>query len=284
MPTSLRADRHGDSPASRSVARVAFALLTLGLLGGAPVLAGAPEGHILRVCADPNNLPFSNSKGEGFENKLAELVAQDLQETVSYTWWAQRRGFIRNTLKAGKCDVIMGVPKMDMLETTRPYYRSGYVFVSRMDRNLTFSTMDAPQLKQLRIGVHLVGDDGANTPPSHVLAQQNIVDNVVGYTVYGDYREDSPPARLVHAVERGEVDIAAVWGPLAGYFAERSSVPLRIVPITDTERYRPLIFQFSIAMGVRKGDEALKEQLDQVIVRRREEIHALLERYGVPLL
>jgi mxaJ protein len=238
----------------------------------------------LRVCADPNNLPFSNARGEGFENALAELVAGELGKTVSYTWWAQRRGFIRNTLNAGACDVIMGVPQLDMIATTRPYYDSTYVFVSRKDRALDFSSIQAPELKTLRVGVHLIGDDGANTPPAHALGAQHIVDNVVGYMIYGDYREDSPPARLIEAVERGEVDVAAVWGPLAGYFAQRSPVPLKIVPITDTEAYRPLAFQFPIAMGVRKGDAALADQLNAVIQRRHDDIQALLKRYGVPLV
>jgi quinoprotein dehydrogenase-associated probable ABC transporter substrate-binding protein len=260
-----------------------LAALTVAALGGIACATGAADGK-LRVCADPNNLPFSNARGEGFENELAELVAAALGETVEYTWWAQRRGFIRNTLNAGSCDVIMGVPPLDMIATTRPYYESTYVFVSRQDRELEFSSIEAPELKTLRVGVHLIGDDGANTPPAHALGAQHIVDNVVGYMIYGDYREDSPPARLIEAVERGEIDVAAVWGPLAGYFAQRSPVPLKIVPITDTEAYRPLLFQFPISMGVRKDDQALADQLNQVIERRRDDIQALLRRYGVPLV
>jgi quinoprotein dehydrogenase-associated probable ABC transporter substrate-binding protein len=259
----------------------------LGALIGAATASAEGAGSApgaLRVCADPNNLPFSNARGEGFENALAELVAGELGKKVSYTWWAQRRGFIRNTLNAGTCDLIMGVPPLDMIATTRPYYRSTYVFVSRADRQLGFSSIEAPELKQLRIGVHLIGDDGANTPPAHALGEQHIIDNVIGFMIYGDYREDSPPARLIKAVERGEIDIAAAWGPLAGYFAKRSRVPLKVVPITDTEAYRPLAFQFPIALGVRKGDERLKAQLDEILVRRRDDVRALLERYGVPLI
>lgn len=246
--------------------------------------ARPPKDDRLRVCADPNNMPFSNASGEGFENKLAEMVADELGKTVAYTWHAQRRGFIRQTLKAETCDVVMGVPPLEMLATTRPYYRSTYVFVTRQDRHLDFSSIQAPELERLKIGVHLIGDDGANTPPAHALGAQQIVDNVEGFMIYGDYREESPPARLIEAVAEGEIDVAAAWGPLAGYFAMKSSVPLRIVPITDTEAYRPLAFQFPIAMGVRKGDAALKEQLDQVITDRKDDIHVLLTRYGVPLV
>ncbi len=209
-------------------------------------------------------------------------MARDLHKTVTYAWHAQRRGFLRQTLKAYKCDVVMGVPHMDMLSTTRPYYRSTYVFVSRADKGYDFSSMNAPELKKLRIGVHLIGDDGSNTPPAHALGMRGIVDNVVGYTIYGDYREDSPPKRILEDVVNGKIDVAAVWGPLAGYFARTSPVPLKVVPITDTVSYLPLVFQYSVSMGVRKGDDALKEALDGVIQRHQDEIRHLLDSYGIP--
>ncbi|WP_375263324.1 substrate-binding domain-containing protein [Palleronia sp.] len=239
------------------------------------------EGR-LRVCADPNNLPFSNERGEGLENALAELVADALDAEVEYTWHAQRRGFLRQTLNAGLCDVVMGTPALDMLQTTRPYYRSGYVFVSRADRDIDVSSIDDPRLRDLTIGVHLVGDDGANTPPAHALGERGIIDNVVGYTVYGDYRQEAPPARLLDAVVAGEVDIAAVWGPLAGYYARTSEVPLDLAPITDTVDYLPLVFEYSIAIGVRRTDDELRHRLDAVLVEKQDEVEALLERYGVP--
>src|SRR5262249_37704520 len=147
----------------------------------------------LQVCADPNNLPFSDTQEQGFENKLATLVAAELGKTVSYTWWAQRRGFIRNTLKAKDCDVMIGVPVgYDLVEATRPYYRSTYVFVSRSDRDLDISSLTDERLRQLSIGVHLIGDDGSNTPPADALAHRGITGNVKGYMIYGDYRRPSP--------------------------------------------------------------------------------------------
>ena len=238
----------------------------------------------LRVCADPNNLPFSNAERLGFENKLAELVAQELSKTVAYTWWAQRRGFVRNTLKAKECDVIMGVPAgYDLVETTRPYYRSTYVFVSRRDRDLDISSLEDARLRQLSIGVHLIGDDGANTPPADALAHRGITGNIKGYMIYGDYRRSSPPSRLVEAVENGEIDMGAAWGPLAGYAAKTSPVPLRITPIEDDGKFAPLKFRFAIGMGVRHGDHALRQQLDEVIAHKRNEIGELLSSYGVPL-
>lgn len=260
--------------ASAAIAALAFA-----------TPARADGGQALRVCADPNNLPFSNAENAGFENKLAELVAADLGEPVTYTWHAQRRGFIRETLKAKECDVVMGLPKgLDLADTTQPYYRSGYVFVTRVDRHLDIASISDPRLHTLRVGVQIIGNDAMNTPPAHALAMQGIIDNVVGYPVYGDYSEPNPPAKIVTAVERGDVDIAAVWGPLAGYFAKRSPVPLTVVPITDTARFAPLRFEYSIGMGVRKGDHPMKDKLDDVIARRHGEITALLESFGVPLL
>src|SRR4051812_10900683 len=247
--------------------------------------AAAADEATLRVCADPNNLPFSNRAGAGFENKLAELAAQKLGKTVSYTWWAQRRGFIRHTLKAGDCDVVMGVPAhYDLVETTRPYYRSTYVFVSQAARLLQLNAIDDPQLRRLSIGVHLIGDDGNNTPPAHALGQQGIVDNVRGYMIYGDYREPDPPARLIEAGGRGGIDVAAAWGPLAGYAAKKSPIPLTVTPILASELFAPQQFQFDIAMGVRKGDHALRDRLNEFIAQNGEEIAALLVSYGVPLM
>jgi hypothetical protein len=162
-------------PRRSSVAGAIALTLVVGALGSARADGPSETAEdLLRVCADPNNLPFFNARGEGFENRLAELVARELGKTVSYTRWAQRRGFIRNTLNAGTCDVLMGVPPLDMIRTTRPYYRSAYVFVSRQDRALDFSSIEAPELKNLSIGVHLIGDDGANTPPADALGERTL--------------------------------------------------------------------------------------------------------------
>jgi quinoprotein dehydrogenase-associated probable ABC transporter substrate-binding protein len=270
---------------------IAAGLTALAALMIAPAAAQSPQppqdtapAGMFRVCADPNNLPFSDQAESGFENKLAQIIAADLGEGVTYAWHAQRRGFVRETLKEKLCDVIMGVPtQLDMVAVTAPYYRSGYVFLSRADRHLDISSIKDPRLRSLKIGVQLIGDDGFNTPPSHALAEQGIVTNLVGYPVYGDYREASPPARIVTAVEHRDVDIAAVWGPLAGYFAEKSPVPMAAVPITDTASFAPLIFQYDIGLGVRKGDEARKAKLNEIITRKRPQIAALLADYGIPL-
>jgi quinoprotein dehydrogenase-associated probable ABC transporter substrate-binding protein len=241
-----------------------------------------PAG-VLRVCADPNNLPFSNQRGEGFENKLAELLARDMGERVEYTWWAQRRGFFRNTLKAGACDVVMGVPSgFEMALTTKPYYRSTYVFLSRKDRHLDVKSFDDPILKKIRIGVQIIGDDMSNAPPAHALTRRNIIDNVKGYTLYGDYSQHDPPARIVDAVTKGDIDLAIVWGPLAGYFAKQSRVPLNVVPVAPQIDQPFLPFVFDISMGVRRGDQDLRDRVEQILEKRRPEIDRILEDYRVP--
>lgn len=269
------------------------ALLSMGLAASVAAFTFGAEAftleegdrRALRVCADPNNLPFSNKRGEGFENKIAEILAEELDAELSYYWHAQRRGFIRKTLKANKCDLVIGVPAgYEMAQTTAPYYRSSYVWVYPEAKAYNLHSITDPRLKTLRIGVHLIGDDGSNSPPAHALGAQGIVDNVSGYLIYGDYREENPPARLVEAAAKGDVDVAAVWGPLGGYFAKRLRPPLHTAPITGGERFAPLKFQFAIAMGVRRGEDAFQAEIERAIDRRREDIRATLRSYGVPLV
>jgi quinoprotein dehydrogenase-associated probable ABC transporter substrate-binding protein len=242
-----------------------------------------PTPRVLRVCADPNNLPFSKFDGSGFENRIAELLAADRHATLEYTWWAQRRGFVRNTLKAGACDVLIGVPRQfDLARTTRPYYRSGYVFLSRRDRGLALESFDDPRLRHLRIGVQMIGDDFNNSPPAHALSNRGIIRNVVGYSVYGDYSRPSPLSEIVDAVDRGEVDAAVVWGPAAGYFARESKAGLALRAVSPQRDSASLPFAFDISMGVRRDDAALCDELDDFIVRRRADIDSILNSYGVP--
>jgi quinoprotein dehydrogenase-associated probable ABC transporter substrate-binding protein len=237
----------------------------------------------LRVCADPNNLPFSNDKGEGFENKLAELVGREMHLNVEYTWWAQRRGFFRNTLKAGECDLVVGVPSsFEMALTTAPYYRSTYVFVYPKNRGFKISSFDDEALKKLRIGVQMIGDDFANTPPAHALANRGIIGNVKGYTIYGDYHQPNPPATILDALVKHEIDVAVVWGPLAGYFAPREKMALDVVPVTPQIDQPFLPFVYDISMGVRRDDPGFKEELDRIIEQKRAEIDEILDQYGVP--
>lgn len=246
--------------------------------GLAPARAGEPG--VLRVCADPNNLPFSNAAGEGFENKLAGMVAAALGARLETTWWAQQRGFVRNTLGKGLCDVVMGVPAgYGRVLSTRPYYRSGYVLVYRKKAKAPPDSLDDPRLRTMKIGVHLIGE--APPPPALALARRGIVKNVVGYMLTGDYRQPNPPARLIEAVAHGDVDVAVAWGPLAGYFAKHSHPKLALAPLPSGDGALP--FRFAISMGVRKGDRALRDRLDAALVTLRPRIRALLADYGVPV-
>lgn len=261
-----------------------MAVLAVGLAGAVVVAKRAPA-RILRVCADPNNLPFSDSRERGFENRIARLLADRMDARLEYTWFAQRRGFVRNTLRAERCDIIAGVPSsFELTLVTRPYYRSSYVFVTRQDRGFEIESFDDPQLHLLRVGVQLVGDDYTNTPPVHALAKRGIVQNLRGYTLYGDYREPHPPARILDALIADEIDVAVVWGPLAGWYATTSKMPLRLQPVRPRIDLPFLPMVFDISMGVRRTDPQLRDELDRVIQENLEDIHRILDRYGIPRL
>ena len=253
--------------------RISFilAILTAALACAAPPL---------RFCLDPNNLPFSNDRGEGFENRLADLVAGELKRPVEYVWWAQRRGFVRNALTSGLCDVVPGIAtSVDSLLATRAYYRSSYVFVSRTAT--APRSFDDPILRRLRIGVQIVGDDYANTPPAHALSRRGIV-NVQGYRVAGNYNLPNAPARIIDAVANGEIDIAIAWGPLAGYFARHQPIPLYVSAIAVRAGESQIPMTYDIGMGVRKRDLALQRAVDGALARNRDKIAKLLKEFHVP--
>jgi mxaJ protein len=243
------------------------------------------DADALRVCVDPNNLPFSDRAGRGFENKIVALIARDLGSTVDYTWWAQRRGYVRHTLKAGACDVWPGIASgAEMMTSTVPYYRSIYVFVTRADRRLHIVSFDDPQLRNLVIGVQMVGSDAMNTPPAHALARRGVVQNVRGYMLYGDYRQPHPPSAIIDAVEASDVDVAVVWGPMAGYFAAQASKPLTVEPVQPWRDASGLPMAFDISMGVRRGDNALLRRLNNSLERNHAAIAAILAEYHVPVV
>ena len=235
----------------------------------------------LRVCTDPNNMPFSNRNGEGFENKLALMIARDLGEKAIFVFQRQSDGFLERGLEAHLCDAVMGVPAaLDDVATTRPYYASSYVFVTR---GLDLSSLKDPRLRRLKIGVHLVGDEP--TPPAEALGREGVVTNVKGFMISGgDYAKPNPPARLIEAVSNKTIDVAAVWGPIGGYFAKTAPMALTVTPIADTKSFAPLMFQYAIAVGVRKEDGILRARINEALAREREAIHALLQSYGVPLV
>lgn len=272
------------SSAFRNACAIAF---VIGLVGCAPEPAASPapaqSARVLRVCADPNNLPFSNQRLEGFENRIASLVGERMDARIEYVWWAQRRGFIRNTLRAGLCDVVMGLPsRIEQAATTIPYYRSSYMFVTRRGAHQPES-FDDPFLGTATVGVHIIGDDFSNSPPAHALTNRGLIDNVRGYSVYGNYRSPNPPAALIDAVARGDVDVAVAWGPLAGYFAKTSSVPLQLTRV-HPDREPPFPFVFDMSMAVARANTALRDELNGVIDANQHEIDAILREFAVPVV
>lgn len=260
-------------------------MLCAALLCSGAVTAGwgAEAGReALRVCADPDNLPFSNDKLEGFENRIAQIVADDLRLKVEYTWWPQRNSFLRQTLNAKQCDVVMGVPEgWEPVLATRPYYASTYVFVYRAKGKRTLASFDDPALRHMKIGLHAYGNDGVNLPPAQALARRGLAANVVGFSLFSS--EDNAPGTIIDAVAKGEIGAAVVWGPLGGYFAKREKAPLRVTPVTWSGD-ASVRFVYRIAMGVRRADKEWKEQLDGVLERRGEEIRRVLKEAGVPLV
>lgn len=231
----------------------------------------------LRVCGDPDNLPFSNDKLEGFENRIAAVIAAELGAAPTYTWWPHQRGLVRNTIDAGTCEVIFGVPEgLDFVLWTKPYYRTSYVMAYRTDRNYRITSLDAPELKGLRIGLY------ANTPPEESLARRGLLNNLSLYSLFFDpLGTQDRPLKLLSDLVAGAIDVAVPWGPLAGYYVKKLNAPLQLVPL-ENEPGVPL--SFDISMGVKKGDAALKNRLEAAIDRRQAEIRSILDEYGVPLI
>lgn len=264
----------------RADVRLLAAVLAFGLSAS----AYAKPARVLRVCADPNNYPFTGEHTPGFENEIADVLARHLHARVEYTWWAQRRGFFRNTLNARSCDLVIGVPAgLGMARTTKPYYRSAFAFVTRADRKLAITSFEDRRLQSLKIGVQLVGDDGRNSPPAHALAARGIVDNVVGFTPFGDYSKPAPEADILRAVADGSIDVAIVWGPLAGAFAKHSKVKLVVTPVAEASDHDQQM-QFDIAAAVPRKDDAFAGEIEAALAARHREIVAILDRWGVPHL
>jgi quinoprotein dehydrogenase-associated probable ABC transporter substrate-binding protein len=262
-------------------ASAALVALTLVIARLSPAYPQAP-GEILdrtelHVCADPNNLPFSNEKGEGFENKVAQVIGDELKLPVSYVFFPQVIGFVRNTLRARTCDLIMGTAAGDdVVQTTSPYYYSTYVAVYLRDKDFRFTDFDDPRLKTMRIGII------SATPPSDLLIRHDLMGNAKPYALMVDTRYDSPTREMVDDIESGEVDIGLLWGPIAGYFAKDAKQPLTMVPVPNEEGTPRM--DYHIAMGVRNNEPEWRRRINAAIAKRHSDLTAILRDYGVPLL
>ena len=262
----------------RLLAIVGMVAVMLGAAAG----AGAQTSEIvdrsrLRVCADPGNMPFSNKAGEGFENRIAELVADALEVPIHYTWFPQATGFIRNTLQARKCDVIIGISLgFELLQNTNPYYRTAYVLVHRADAEFSADSLKDTALKDKRIGVI------AGTPPGNLMARYGLMGKARPYHLMVDTRFSQPGRQMIDDIIAGDIDAGVLWGPIAGYFAKQSGADLKVVPLLkETEGPK---MDYRITMGVRFNEPNWKRLLNKVIRKTQGRINAILHDYGVPLL
>lgn len=243
--------------------------------GGLPTNLEDPSEF--RVCADFDNLPYSNSKMEGFENKIAELIAKDLGKKVKYQFWYDRIGFVRNTLNARRCDVVMGTASgVDMMLTSKPYYRSGYVFVYKKSSGYNIQDWDSPDLRKGKIGV--VGQ----TPPSRPINDKGLMENARPYRIMRDL--NLPPSFIVDDLVKGDIDIAILWGPIAGYYAKHKYPDqLVVVPAPEYEQENPHgKEQWNISVGVRKKDKERIAIINDVLERNKVQIEQILDDYGIP--
>jgi mxaJ protein len=248
------------------------------LLAGSALPAVVDAGRELRVCADSDNLPFSNARLEGFENKIVQVIADDLHASVQYVWSPESSASIGEALNTGKCDMIAGAPaEWGPVLTTKPYYASTYVFVYSKKKYPRLSSFDDPVLRKLKIGLPVISGGGANPPPTYALARRGLSGNVIGFSMF-------QPDKIVAAVASGDIDAAVMWGPFGGYFAKRQSAALAATPVSAGDNDASLRFTYDISIGVRKGDTALKDQLEGVLNRRHKQIVRVLEDYGVPVI
>lgn len=255
-------------------------LLGIALLSGAPAQAQRAElisRTELRVCADPHNLPFSNEAREGFENKVAEIVGADLQLPVSYVWFPQVTGFVRNTLRARECDLVMGAVSGDgIMDGTNPYYHTGYMLVTRTADGIAAKSVGDPALAAKKFGII------AATPPTDLLLRHNLMGQTRAYALRVDTRISNPPSAMLQDLADGVIDVALVWGPPAGYAITREHLPLTAVFI-EPEPNAPRL-DYRIAMGVRANEPEWRRRINQAIDKHKADIATVLAGYGVPMM
>jgi len=256
-------------------------VIGIGLVcAGWPAAAQNPDiadRSVLKVCADPSNLPFSDQKKDGFENKIAELLGTALVVKVEYTWYPQIIGFVRNTLQTHRCDLVIGTVAGDeSMQTTNPYYFTTYVMLYRSDKGLSLKGLQDPQLARLRLGVV------SATPPSDLLVRHALMANAKPYPLSVDTRVESPTHQMVKDLMAGSIDVGLLWGPIAGYYRQHDKLPLTLVPLADEPGAARM--KYHIAMGVRPNEPEWRRRVNAMIVEQQPQLTAILREYGVPLL
>jgi quinoprotein dehydrogenase-associated probable ABC transporter substrate-binding protein len=261
----------------------AAAAIALAVFFATPISVTAQPADLvsrtaLRVCADPANMPFSNEAGEGFENKIAELLATDLGLPLEYTWFPQATGFVRNTLGAKRCDVVIGyVAGSEVIQSTNPYYKSAWTLIYRKDRELDgVESLTDARLKGRRLGVV------AGAPPATIMVTNGLMARAKPYALVVDRRYESPAEEMIRDIESGDIDGGVLWGPIAGYYARKSGTPLSVVPLVHEDRSVPMAYR--ITLGLRHGETEWKHRLNDFLSVHQAEIEAVLLRFGVPLL
>jgi len=250
--------------------------------------ATADAGATLAVCADPGNLPYSSVKLDGFENRIAALLAADMHRTLRYAWAPQRRNFFSRTLLAGQCDVVISVPvslpmSLPAIATTRPWFTSTYVAVTRTADNRHFAGFDDAWLKSARIGLQLITGGDVNPPPAMSLSRRHITNNITGFSPW-DTAADGPQEKIIDAVAHSSIDVALVWGPFGGYFAKPYGSALKLETVTNDPAWPGLAFTFPMAAAVRSGDTALKDALQAAFDRNATKVAAILRDYNIPIV
>lgn len=260
----------------RLLSLCAAALCAVGFVAGAGLANAAP---VLRVCADPDNMPFSNEKGEGFENKLAELIAERLGNDLEYTWFAENTSYLPNTIGTGACDLVMGYAQgTDLIEDTNPYYHTSYVLITREDDEALkgVESLSDPRLKQKRIGIF------ARTPPASILAMHGLTSHAKPFENTTGESQAQAAKAMIEEIAAGELDAGLLWGPVGGYYAQRAEVPLRVTPLVK-ESAGPTTF-YGITMGVRPNEPQFKHEINKVLADNQQDINVILQGYNVPLL
>lgn len=256
---------------------ITAALSMAAVLG--PGAADAADPDVLRVCADPDNLPFSNDKGEGFENKLAELLAERLGRELSYTWFTENTGYVPNTIGKDACDIVMGYAQgTGLIEDTNPYYYASYVLITRADDESLkdIASLSDPRLKSKRIGLV------ARTPPASILAMHGLTANAKPFDLRSGESQSLVAQEMIAEIGTGDLDAGILWGPVGGYYAARTDVPLVVVPLINESAGPTTVY--GITLGVRPNDPSFKHQVNKVLADNRDEIEALLQAYNVPVL
>jgi quinoprotein dehydrogenase-associated probable ABC transporter substrate-binding protein len=261
----------------RWIAGLAGVCLVCGGWPAAAQTADLADRSALKVCADPNDLPYSNDKKEGFENKIAEVIGGALHLKVDYVWFPQVIGFVRNTLQAYRCDLVVGTVAGDaLMQTTNPYYFTTYVMLYRSDKGFSFTGLEDPRLAKLHLGVV------SATPPSDLLVRHDLMENAKPYQLVVDTRVESPTHQMVEDVVDGTIDVGFLWGPIAGYYIKHDKLPLALVPLADEPGAARM--HYHIAMGVRMNEPEWRRRINAAIVKQQPQITAILRDYGVPLL